>query len=164
MPPTLKLATILKDRLSGARKIAVLGIGSEFRGDDGAGMLVAETLHRKLKGRRKVKIFFGSTAPENLTGEIRKFKPTHLVIIDTIQIEDKPGTVLVLKPKDVGRGATFSTHMMPAKIMLDYLLRSLKCDVVIIGIQPDSIRFGRSISKKVSASIKAVVFAVHDAL
>ena len=67
------LKTSLKNRLEGAAKIAVLGIGSLLRADDAAGMLVAEEVEKrcgKTKGKPEVKVFFGETAPENLTGEI----------------------------------------------------------------------------------------------
>ena len=39
----------LAARLAGAEKLAVLAIGSELRRDDGAGILVAEELLKKLK-------------------------------------------------------------------------------------------------------------------
>ena len=41
---TIKKA--LRNRLAGAKKIAVLGIGSELRSDDVAGMLAAEKLYK----------------------------------------------------------------------------------------------------------------------
>ena len=85
------LTTELKNRLKAAKRIAVLGVGSELRGDDVAGMLVAGAVQKKSK---KIRVFLGATAPENLTGEIIKFKPTHLIIVDTADIKEKPGTIL----------------------------------------------------------------------
>ena len=40
----LNLKVLLKDKLNKARRIALLGVGSEFRGDDVAGILVAKSL------------------------------------------------------------------------------------------------------------------------
>ena len=63
----------LKPELKGASKIVVLGVGSELRGDDIAGILAAENL--KGKTSDKLQVLIGGTAPENLTGEIKKLKP-----------------------------------------------------------------------------------------
>lgn len=155
--PELKKA--LKKRLAGCKKLAVLGIGSEFRADDAAGILVSEELKKSLKKSRKhfpVEVFFGGTAPENLTGQIKRSKPSHLIIVDTVDAGKRPGAVLLFNPEDVGAGASFSTHKMPAKILVDYLVRSSGCQATIIGIQPKTIDFGKNISASVKVAVKKV--------
>ena len=56
-----KLDDILKNRLNGAKKVGILGIGSEFRGDDAAGVMVAEQLIKHYSGSKKaqknIKVF-----------------------------------------------------------------------------------------------------------
>jgi hydrogenase 3 maturation protease len=157
--PNLK--TILKKKLKDAKKIAVLGIGSELRGDDVAGLLVAEEL-KKIKNL-KLKVFFGSTAPENLTGEIIKYKPTHIVIVDSTDTDQKAGSIILISPEEVG-GISFSSHMLPIKMMVDYLLESLKCEIIIIGIQPKILMFGETISKEVKKSTKQISDAIRQIL
>ena len=154
------LRTELKNRLKGAKRIALLGIGSELRADDAAGMLVAAGVGKKSK---KIRVFFGSTAPENLTGEIIRYKPTHIVMVDTADIKQKPGTVLLLENKDLGAGISFSTHKLPAKVLIDYFLSSLKCKVVLIGMQPKTLSFGKAVSREVKSSVKGVSDAIMDA-
>lgn len=158
----------LKDRLKKAKRIAILGIGSDLRGDDAAGVLAASAVkdYCASGGNRKkyVRVFIGDTAPENLTGEIRGYKPTHLVIIDTIEINQKPGTVLVLEPSDIGGGVSFSTHKMPSRVLIEYFRNSFKCDVILIGIQPKSIDFGKSVSADVKGSSKEVASAICRAI
>ncbi len=162
--PTIK--KVLQNKLAGARRIAVLGIGSDLRGDDVAGMLAAEDVAKYTikKPRSKIKVFFGSTAPENLTGEIKKFIPTNLIIIDTVEMREKPGTILVLEPGEVGADVSFSTHKMPAKILAQYFMNSLKCKIIIIGIQPSSIEFGKAPSKDVKSAAKEIASAIRDAI
>lgn len=166
MPQSLRqtLKTILKSNFIGARKLAVLGIGSDLRGDDGAGILVVEKLQKslsKLKKRFPVKVFVGGTAPENLTGEIKRYKPSHIIIVDTADFKEKPGTVVVIDPQDVG-GVSFSTHKMPAKILIDYLRKSFPCEVTIIGIQPKTVDFGKPLTKAVAGRAKEVALAIGD--
>ena len=156
----------LASRLKGAVRVAVLGIGSELRGDDVAGILVINALKRskKIKKNIKLKTFEGSTAPENVTGEVKTFKPTHLVIVDSADIGEKPGAVLLLRADEVGRGVSFSTHKIPPKILIDYFTHSLKCEIVIIGIQPKCISFGKPASKAVIASSRSVAASILEAL
>jgi hydrogenase 3 maturation protease len=155
------LKTILKKKLKDAKKIAVLGIGSEFRADDVAGLLVAEEL-KKIKNS-KLKVFLGSTAPENLTGEIIKYNPTHIIIVDSVDTDQKPGFVLLVNPEEVG-GVSFSSHMLPVKMIVDYFLESLKCEIIIIGIQPKILTFGETISKEVKKSTKQILNIIKEIL
>ena len=148
----LNLKVLLKDKLNKAQRIALLGVGSELRGDDVAGVLVAKSLAAKVKNR-KFKVFLGETAPENLTGEIKKFKPTHLLIIDAADIGKKSGSVSMLCAKDIA-GATFSTHRLPVKLIADYLSCSISCDTIVLGIHPESFVFGKLPSQKIKKAAK----------
>lgn len=165
--PAQSLKTFLKDRLSNARRVAVLGIGSDLRGDDAAGMLVIEYLRKKPLGRGKsvkIGLFGGATAPENLTGEIKAFKPDHLVIVDSAEMKERPGTMLLLRPEELGGGVTFSTHNMPARIITEYFAKSMKCVITVIGIQPASVIFGGRVSKLVRSAARDVSNAILEGL
>lgn len=160
-----KVETFLRSRLAGAGKVAILAIGSEFRADDAVGLIVAEKLRKSLKNTgKKVKIFVGFTAPENLTGDIKRFSPSHILIIDSVDIKNKPGTIVVLTPDEIGGGVSFSTHKMPAHILADYFFRSIGCDTVFIGIQPASISFGKPLSKPVLSAAALVSADIARAL
>jgi hydrogenase 3 maturation protease len=116
--------------------------------------LAADKLERVLKNTSNVKIFVGATAPENLTGDIKKFNPSHILLIDSVDFKDVPGSVLVLNPRDLGDGVSFSTHKMPAKVLMQYFSNSLKCSTILVGIQPRTIDFGKPLSKKVISSVR----------
>lgn len=154
----------LSQKLKGAERIAVLGIGSDLRGDDIAGISAAEQTEKILKSKKvnpQVKFFIGATAPENLTGEIKKFQPTHLLIIDSVYSKAKPGEIIVMEPGEM-ENVTFFTHKLPIKIMVDYLLGFFKYSVLIIGIQPKNINVGGSISKEVGAAVKKLSETIAD--
>jgi hydrogenase 3 maturation protease len=160
-PPDL--TQLLRNSLAGAKKVAILGIGSELRGDDVSGMLIAEKLEKKFKKNSTIKIFYGGTAPENLTGELRKFEPSHVIMVDSADTSAEPGTISYIDPEIVG-GVSFSTHMMPIKIMIDFLAQDLKCKSVIVGIQPKSIHFGVKPSREVLKSVNEVSSSIMKAL
>ena len=152
-PLQLNLKKTLKEALKGVKRLAVLGVGSELRGDDIAGMVAAEIIQKA--NHKNIAVFLGATAPENFTGEIKRYKPTHLFIIDAADTSAKPGTIDLISPDIVG-GVSFSTHMMPLKIMVDYMRQSIECETWIVGIQPKVLKFGSKPSKVVIDSAKEV--------
>ena len=142
------LATLLKNRLASARKVVVLGVGSELRADDAAGLMVCRALKNPSKDNklsRRLKVVFGETAPENMTGLVRRLKPTHVIIVDCADISKKAGAIALIE-HDAVKGVSFSTHQLPMEIMAGYLERELNCDVIVIGIQPKTIKFGAPVS------------------
>lgn len=156
----------LKSELKGAKRIAVLGVGSELRADDIAGILASRELEissKNISTSVSLKIFLGYTAPENLSGEIKKFEPTHVIIIDTADIGKKPGDVELFSPENVG-GISFSTHKLPIKVLAQYLTGSLDCRVMIIGIQPKALEFGKSISKEAEQAAMNVSNMIREAI
>jgi hypothetical protein len=98
------------NRLKGATRVVLLGVGSDLRGDDAAGMMAAE----RLSHTPKLNVLLGGTAPENLTGEIKKLKPSHLLIVDAAEMKAEAGTIRLLTPEEIG-GFSFSTHALPLK-------------------------------------------------
>jgi hydrogenase 3 maturation protease len=156
----------LKSSLEGAKRIAILGVGSELRADDNAGMFIAQALERSETQINKtidLKVFLGHTAPENLSGEIKKYAPSHVLIIDTADIGKKPGEVAVFTPEDSG-GISFSTHKLPIKVLAQYLTQSIDCKIIIIGIQPKTLDFGKDVSKEVSVTIKGISKEIKDVM
>jgi len=156
----------LKSSLEGAKRVAVLGVGSELRADDNAGMLIAQEIERsadQISQTVALKVFFGHTAPENLSGEIKKYAPSHVLIIDTADIGKKPGEVAVFTPEDSG-GISFSTHKLPIKVLAQYLTQSIDCKIIIIGIQPKTLDFGKDVSKEVSVTIKGISKEIKDVM
>jgi hydrogenase 3 maturation protease len=161
-----KLAAALKQKLENAGRVAVLGIGSDLRGDDAAGIIVAQQIKKNSSKKKKpppqVKVFIGATAPENLTGEIKKFKPSHLIIIDSADIKAPPGRVTIINPEDVA-GTSFCTHSLPIKVMIDYLLQSsCSLQVIIIGIQPKNLAAGSNVSKEVNQTVEELAVAIAN--
>ena len=70
-------------------------------------------------------------------------------------MDQKPGSILLIDPRVVD-GVSFSTHMLPVKMIVDYFLESLKCEIIIIGIQPKSLEFGETVSEEVKKSTKQI--------
>jgi hydrogenase 3 maturation protease len=161
----LPLRKELKNWLKGAKRVAILGIGFELRSDDAAGVVIARKLQAYIKKMKikALKVFLGETAPENLTGEIKKFNPTHLIIIDAIDFQKKAGAISIADSRGE-KGVSFSTHRMPIKFIKDYLYKSIACQTIIIGIQPQSLDFCVSLSPKIQKSVRIVLEEIMEVL
>jgi hydrogenase 3 maturation protease len=155
----------LEQRCAGARRIAVLGVGSDLRGDDAAGLLVARQIERAAAKARAesakpgrgpaFRVFHGGTTPENLTGEIRRWAPTHLVIVDAADFGGEPGAIRLIDPEDAG-GVSFSTHSLPLSVLASYIQSQAPCEIMLLGIQPASVEFGAPVSAKVRSAARKV--------
>jgi len=156
------LKNLLKSKLKNAARIALLGVGSEFRCDDVAGMLVAKGISEKIE-RPDFKVFFGATAPENLTGEIKKFAPSHLLIVDAADIGQKKAKVAILCSEEIS-GATFSTHRLPVKLIASYLSKAISCDTTVLGIYPESFEFGKKPSPRVVEAADELVQLLEEVI
>jgi hydrogenase 3 maturation protease len=141
--------------------VVVLGVGSELRSDDAAGVRVAAALARSpLPG---VTALDGGPAPENCTAEIRALAPAHLIIIDCAQMGEPPGTIRLIDAADIA-GVSFGTHALPLSVLADYVAREVGCRVTVIGIQPATIEFGEGLSPAVSAAVDELSRALRECL
>jgi hydrogenase maturation protease HycI len=139
----------------------VVGVGSRLRSDDAAGLEIAERLSSL--SLPNVFTLMGDTAPENVTGEIRRLSPTHVLFVDAADWGEEPGYTRVFESVDIG-GMTSSTHTLPLHVIADYLQREMGCRVLFLGLQPKSLEFGETISSEVSLAIEDVVMAIANAL
>jgi hydrogenase 3 maturation protease len=161
------LKAILGEKLQRAERVAVLAIGSALRADDAAGMLAGEELaglsaHEGAGAR--VAVFLGGTAPENLTGEIKRFRPTHLVILDAADMGREPGCIELMEPAALSLNTSVSTHGLPVAMLADYLRRFTGCEVIVIGIQPETRGFGEEPSEKVRGAARELAAAIAAAV
>jgi hydrogenase 3 maturation protease len=150
------LFTFLTQRIGGFERLAVLGVGSVLRADDAAGMEVVRIVGERLApARPDVRLFGGETAPENFSGSILRFAPTHLLIVDAADVALAPGHVTEICPGDVG-GPTYCSHMLPLKIMVDYLVRETGVQVTLLGIQYHTLEFDGAMSREVTQAVDTV--------
>ena len=139
----------------------VVGVGSRLRSDDAAGLEVAEKLGAlSLPG---VFSILGDTAPENVTGEIRRLDPTHILFVDAADLGEVPGSLRLFESADID-GMTSSTHTLPLHVIADYLTKELGCCVLFLGLQPKSLEFGEAISDIVARAVETAVAAIEEAL
>ena len=147
-------------------KVAILGIGNELRGDDAAGVIVARELQSIVgaslalaQGDRQgapLRIIDAGAAPEAFTGQLRRFDPDLVIMIDAAQLNEPPGTIRVIEWQDT-IGLSASTHSLPLNVIAQYLITELRCDVIIIGLQSEANAFDTPLSLSMRRAVDDVI-------
>ncbi|MHA1378423.1 MAG: hydrogenase maturation protease [Candidatus Helarchaeota archaeon] len=147
----------LKKKLDQNSRIAIVGIGNEFRYDDVAGFQVLKNLIKRSKIKNPTKeilLVEGETAPHAKIIEIQDWKPTHLIMLDAADLRKPPGTVEFIEKYEMQKFSTTS-HSGSKQILLDFLTASIKnLEIIIIGIQVEKIIFEKGISDNVAIAIE----------
>jgi hydrogenase 3 maturation protease len=151
----------LRAALAGARRPAVLGAGSDLLGDDRAGLLVARALQGSGGTSFSIAAFEGGTAPENQTGEIRRYRPSHLLVVDAAELGGASGEVAIVPQESIATTA-FSTHILPLNLLAECMQQSIGCKVAVIGIQPKTMRMEAPISAEVGSAVAELVLTIRE--
>jgi hydrogenase 3 maturation protease len=139
------------------KKIAVLGIGSEIRGDDAVGLEIVGRLEEY--PLRDVLLLKTETVPESFTSVLRKFNPTHILMIDAAHLGGEPGEAKII-PTQMICDVCVSTHKLPLTVLANYL----SSKVTLVGIQPRSIAFGTSITRELKAAATKIAATIYEAI
>ncbi|MEO0227492.1 MAG: hydrogenase maturation peptidase HycI [candidate division WOR-3 bacterium] len=162
---SVRWSVIVKEEIKNARRLCISGVGNMQKADDGAGPLVIKLLRRKIKKQKSEEILLidCGEAPENYSGEIRKFQPALTIIIDVCISGKKPGTIHIVKPEKI-QYDDFSTHRLPLSMFVKFLEETIPTKVLVIGIEPKNLNFGDGISPEVKKAVEALVWLLCECL
>ncbi len=149
----------LTNKLKNCKKLAIVGVGNEMKGDDGFGIKVIKNLlnhYKKIYPNidenkevniidNKLILINSGVVPENFTDILKKEKPTHILIIDAAIMGKNYGDIDIINPDDIDE-IHFSTHSLPMSLIVKYINYYINTDVVIIGIEPICLDFGKKLS------------------
>lgn len=119
-------------------------------------MLVAQRLSQLKYATDHLLILEAGPAPENRTGELRRFKPDLMLFIDAAEMGEEAGTVRWITEEQID-GMSASTHSLPLSLLARYLRLELGCKVVLFGIQPASNEVGDTVTREVLTAVGEVV-------
>lgn len=139
-PAILERALVSRSAPDRPPRIALVGVGQDLHGDDAVGLEVIRALRRRLGERDGLLLIEAGPAPENVTGALRRFAPSLIVLVDAAMMDEAPGTVRFLDPA-MTDGISASSHTLPPSLVADFLARELRCAVCLLGIEPDMTDF-----------------------
>jgi hydrogenase 3 maturation protease len=152
------LSRLKEDDRIALPRVCLVGIGSDLRGDDSAGLVVARTLlnDERFVSQPHLLIVEGGPAPENHTGRIRAFQPEFVLFIDAAHMDEAPGTIQWI-PLDAIDGMSASSHSLPLSMLARYLTLEIGCEVVVLGIQPQQNEFNTELSPPIRAAVDEIL-------
>jgi hydrogenase 3 maturation protease len=153
----------LLEQLQGAEKVFVLGIGMDWKSDDRLGVALAQTLAKKLPADPGIRIISGGEAPENFTGAIRAFLPSHVILLDAVDHGLAPGTAFLADEQSITVG-DMTSHHLPLRLLMRFLGTSLPCRVILVGVQPQTLLPGNRLSAPVKKTLPALAEFLAQAL
>ena len=152
---SLRRTLALLQRANNPLRVVVLGIGQELNGDDGAGVLAARALRRRVAGNDLLLVIETGPAPENFTGKVRVFAPHLTLLLDAADMGEAPGAVRWLDWRET-TGVSASSHTLPPYVLGQYLSESVGCAVALLGIQPEQTEMGSPPTRAVRRAASAV--------
>lgn len=143
----------LRRFISGARRVAVLGIGNDLRTDDGLGSFVIAGLDVKHPDLMVENV---GSVPEAFARPLAEFRADRVIMVDAADM-GKPAAHIDLITKDRIGGITISTHSMPLSLLMMYLEQETLGKTVLLGIQPKSIAFGEGLTPEIHEAARKVI-------
>ena len=146
--------------------ILVLGIGNVLLTDEGVGVRALNELKRRYTFPENVELLDGGTAGIELLRHIRN--RDYLIIIDAMKFDQEPGTVSRVEGQDVP--AAFRTRISPHQLGLSDLLAAamltdeLPKNLVLFGVEPESLNIGLDLTDTVEASLEKLTGAILEEL
>ncbi len=122
------------------KKIGVAGVGNVLFKDEGIGVFVVKYLEVNYSFEPKVDLIDAGTLGFGLMNYLHEYD--NLIIVDTISLNDAPGSVYRLTPEDLsGIGSYHQTaHEVEVLQMLELTpLTGKMAETVIIGVVPEDI-------------------------
>ncbi len=148
---TEEALTVALDDLAAGGRVYVLGLGNTDRGDDGAGILVAEAVAKPFPS-------YSYSEHDGVEGVVldlsEKEEDALVVFVDAAELHSEPGHVRLVDRRDI-RETEITTHRVTVAFMAAFLEKAGKRSAVVC-IQPGDIEFQAEVTAPVRAAIESV--------
>jgi hydrogenase 3 maturation protease len=124
--------------------------------------VIAYNLQIRLGNSEGLLVLNAGCAPENCLGTLIRFAPDLLMLIDAANLDAAPGTIRLLDPI-CAEGSSASTHSLSLSMLTRYLREALACEILLLGIQPESMFFGQALTARLDQCVDDIVTVFCDA-
>jgi hydrogenase maturation protease len=144
------------------KKIIVVGVGNSLLSDEGIGPKAVERL-KKMGLPERVKIFDAGVSLQSILSLAEGFDK--MIVIDAVKGGDAPGTIYRFTLDELEQGKTsnisfkLSLHEMdvPRAIAMERLIVELPKEIVVIGMEPQSLEPGEKLSDALEQRIEQLI-------
>ena len=141
-------------------RIAVVGLGNLMRTDDAVGMLAIQRLRTEPRLPNGVLVIEGGTLGLDLLHPLSGV--TRLLALDAVEAGVQPGTVLRFDGDDVAAlPVSKSVHLLGFADLIGAMQLSGDApgEVVVLGVQPQTIDWGTELTSTVEAALPRLIDA-----
>ena len=151
----------LQAELKGAKKVVILGTGNALKGDDAVGLLVASLLDSHLSRFQKktIKVLRAYEIIELYLKRIKNIRPTHIIIVDAMNMKRRPGSIKVSQVK--ARPQTGKDLEDEVSDFLEKLASVSAAKIYLVSIQPANLEFGHPITQRTRLAARKIVESIN---
>ena len=137
----------------------IIGVGNPLRGDDGFG----PALIAGLNGKTGIRLMDAEEIPEAFLDQAVQMAPDKLLIADAVALGGLPGEAALMPPESLGQKIAISTHNLPLMMFIKFFReQSPNTEVMLLGVQPKGIEFGKELSPEIKKTIDSLVKIITD--
>ena len=125
-----------------------VGIGNVLRTDDGAGVYISERINE----RNHIRRLTVEVSIENYIQKINSYNADNIILIDSVNFQREPGFYSLLPVSEL-LDFTTNTHNISLKNISEFFSGNVR----ILGIQPETIKFGEGLTASVERSAEEIV-------
>lgn len=146
-----------KELLDRLEEGCILVLGNEFRGDDAAALEIGN--HLKSIHPLTDRILMAYNVPMNFVGKIIRLKPDFVLILDAVDLNRKPGSIIYLEFDHIVDYKPHSTHSQNLTEVFDLVQSQLAYSpqVYLVGIQIVTTKLYDTMSTQVEDTISRLL-------
>jgi len=155
------ILSILREFVESRKRLAVVCLGNELRGDDAVGKIVCERL-TELCSEKPYIVYAGQDAARIVGLALEGY---NVLVVDAIVCgEGGVGDIVIATAEELDEdgGLPPSTHTIPIKVLANYLESKLL--VVGVNVDPDNLGLGNKISKEAEEASHTLANLLADIL
>lgn len=147
--------------LVGGRRVVIMGVGNELRGDDGFGVILAE----RLEGLVPQRIFVTFDLPEDYAVKAADLRPEVVLVLDAADFGGDPGQARLIRAQDIPPTPGV-THRPSLEMLARFLELDAGAQTWVLGVQPDMgcVGLGDEMSAPVARTLGALERLLIDVL
>jgi hydrogenase maturation protease len=141
------------------KKTLILGIGNYLLSDDGVGVHAVQKLERTKQIPEEVQVVDGGTCGLDLLHFLEGIE--RLIIVDAVKTKHPAGTIIRLEGDAIP--AYLTMKVSPHEIGMPELLAAAKlrdiypAEVIVLGVQPESLAMSVDLTPAVAASLDELI-------
>ncbi len=133
--------------------ILFVGIGNVLRTDDGAGVYISQRITESYH----IRVLTVEVSIENYIQKINSYNADYIILIDSVNFNEEPGYYRLVPVSEL-LDFTTNTHNISLKNISEFISGNVR----ILGIQPETIKFGEGLTETVRKSADEIVRMINS--